>query len=33
MKGALGLIVVCAIVWVFWMTWVAVKRTRKNKND
>jgi len=33
MKGALGLVVLAAIVWVFWMTAVWVKRTKKNKND
>ena len=32
MKGALGLIAISAVVWIFWMTAVWVKRTRKNKN-
>jgi Tfp pilus assembly protein PilW len=28
MKGALGLLVISAVVWVFWMTYVIVKRTK-----
>jgi hypothetical protein len=34
MKGALGLLAICAVIWVFWMTAVWVKRTKnKNKED
>lgn len=33
MKGLLGLVMLSAIIWVFWMTAVFVKRTRKNKNN
>jgi hypothetical protein len=28
MKGALGLLVIAAVVWVFWMTYVFIKRTK-----
>ena len=31
MKGALGMLAICAVVWIFWMTTVAVLRTRKKK--
>lgn len=31
MKGLFGLLVVCAIVYVFWLTIVAIIRTRKKK--
>lgn len=29
MKGALGLIAVCAIVWIFWMSWEWLRNRRK----
>jgi len=32
MKGALGLLAIASVVYVFWLTAVAVKRTRKNKS-
>jgi hypothetical protein len=28
MKGALGLLAIAAVVWVFWMTYVIIKRTK-----
>jgi hypothetical protein len=28
MKGALGLLAIAAVVWVFWMTYVFIKRTK-----
>lgn len=30
MKGAFGLLAIAVVVWVFWMTWVIVNRTKKN---
>jgi Tfp pilus assembly protein PilW len=31
--GAISLLVIAAVVWIFWMTVVAVKRTKKKKED
>jgi hypothetical protein len=34
MKGALGLVVSAAVIYVFWITWVIIKRTKnKDKKD
>jgi hypothetical protein len=33
MKGALGLIVAAAVIYVFWLTGVAIYRTSKNYNQ
>lgn len=30
MKGALGLIVIAAVVWVFWMTYVWLRKPKNN---
>lgn len=29
MRGALGLIVICAVIWVFWMTYVWLRKPKK----
>lgn len=31
MKGALGLIAVCVIIWIFWMSWEWLRNRNKNK--
>jgi hypothetical protein len=31
MKGALGLLAIAAVVWVFWMTYVFIKRTKEKE--
>jgi hypothetical protein len=33
MKGALGLIVLAAVIYVFWITGVIIKRTRNKNKD
>jgi len=32
MKGAMGLIAICAIVWIFWMTKVWLTKNKSNNN-
>ena len=32
-KGVAGLVVLAAVAWVFWLTFVAVKRTKPPKNN
>ena len=29
MRGAFGLVVAAAVVWVFWMTWVWLRKPKK----
>lgn len=32
MKGAIGLIVICIIIWIFWMSWEWLRNyNKKNK--
>lgn len=31
MKGALGLIAIAAVVWIFWMSWEWLRRNKKGK--
>ena len=33
MKGALGLLAIAAVVYVFWLTYVAVKRTKPTDDE
>jgi len=34
MRGALGLVVVCAVVWAFWMSWEWLRnRNKESLND
>lgn len=35
MKGALGVVVIAAVVWVFWITYTVIKNkfNSKHKND
>lgn len=32
MKGALGILVICGVIWVFWMSWEWL-RNRNKKRD
>lgn len=30
-KGAIGLLIIAGVIWFFWMTYIAVKRTKPSK--
>lgn len=32
-KGVAGLVVLAAVIWFFWMTYVALRRTKPPKNN
>lgn len=32
-KGAIGLLILAAVIWFFWMTIVVIKRTKNKKED
>lgn len=33
MRGALGLIAIAAVVWVFWMTWEWLRKPKNNSKQ
>tara|TARA_R110000822_G_C15243904_1_gene486665 strand:+ start:176 stop:295 length:120 start_codon:yes stop_codon:yes gene_type:complete len=33
MKGALGLVALSMVIWVFWMSWEWLRNRDKNKNN
>lgn len=30
MRGPMSLLLIALVIWVFWMTWVFIKRTKEN---